>query len=199
MLARWRWAAALWMVGSTMSAAASIPAGVAAGLAQFAEARQDRVIVVDIARQQLTFYRAGFAARSWPVSTATKGAGNREGSEQTPLGWHVVASRIGAGAPLGAIFEGRRDTGRVAEIEPRPVRTGKDQVTTRILWLAGLEPGVNAGPGVDSRRRYIYIHGTHEEGLIGQPASHGCVRMRNADVIELFDEAEVGTAVLIGP
>ncbi|MGF1546688.1 MAG: L,D-transpeptidase family protein [Thiotrichales bacterium] len=180
-----------------LSVVASIPADLRAGMAAFASAPQDRLVVVDIAAQRLTYYGSDEPALSWPVSTASKGIGNRAGSEQTPLGWHRVKSRFGKNAALGTIFEARRNTGRIAEIESRPQRTGRDHVTTRILWLQGLERGVNLGGNVDSHARYIYIHGTHEEGLIGQPASHGCVRMRNPDVVELFDRVPDETLVLI--
>ncbi|MGF1644654.1 MAG: L,D-transpeptidase family protein [Thiotrichales bacterium] len=189
-----------WLIVSVLMpavASADIPKSLRQAMAEFATAPQDRVIAVDIAQQRLTLYRAGESTQTWPISTATKGVGNRAGSEQTPLGWHRVKSRFGAGAAPGTIFEARRNTGRVAEIEPNPRRTGRDHVTSRILWLQGLERGLNLGGNVDSHARYIYIHGTHEEGLIGQPASHGCVRMRNADVIELFEWAPEGVLVLI--
>jgi len=153
-------------------------------------------IVVDVAAQRLYLFERGAFVADYPVSTAERGTGNREGSMQTPLGLHRVAQKIGADAPVGMIFRGRRSTGEIAEILTDPdQRAQRDDVTTRILWLDGLEPGVNRGGEVDSKRRYIYIHGTPEEGRIGRPASHGCVRMTNADVIELFDRVEVGALV----
>jgi len=106
----------------------------------------------------------------------------------------VIAQKIGDGAPLNTIFKSRKNTGKIADIDQQ---SDEDYVTSRILWLKGLEPGHNAGPGVDSFARYIYIHGTHEENLIGQPASHGCIRMRNQDVLELFERVQEGTEVLI--
>ena len=155
-----------------------------------------QALVVDVTSQQLYLFEQGQLVGAYPVSTAERGTGNREGSLQTPLGLHRVDEKIGAGAPLGMIFRGRRPTGQQAEILTGPnERAARDDVTTRILWLAGLEPGVNQGGDVDSKRRYIYIHGTPEEGRIGQPASHGCVRMTNEDVIELFDRVEVGALV----
>ena len=95
------------------------------------------------------------------------------------------------------IFRSRANTGKVAKILTEPIDVEEDLVLTRILWLEGLEPGVNRGPGIDSKSRYIYIHGTNEEGLIGTPASHGCLRMKNDDVIDLFDRVPVGTEVWI--
>ena len=155
-----------------------------------------QALVVDVTSQHLYLFERGQLVGSYPVSTAERGTGNREGSLRTPLGLHRVDDKIGAGAPAGMIFRGRRPTGERAEILTGPdERAARDDVTSRILWLSGLEPGVNQGGNVDSKRRYIYIHGTPEEGRIGQPASHGCVRMTNADVIALFDRVEVGALV----
>lgn len=157
---------------------------------------QAAALVVDVSDQRLYLFQDDELAGIYPVSTATAGTGNHAGSMQTPLGLHRVDRKIGAGAPMGMIFRGRRPTGKRAEILTAPdARAARDDVTSRILWLEGLEPGVNQGGDVDSKRRYIYIHGTPEEGRIGRPASHGCVRMTNADVIALFDRVEVGTLV----
>ncbi len=159
---------------------------------------------VSVSEQKMFYKQKDTILVSYPISTAEKGIGNRSGSLQTPLGLHRVAERFGEGAALGTWFKARQNTGRVVEILTEPKKAGGDYVTTRILWLQGLEPGINqghdaAGNVVDSYRRYIYIHGTPEEGLIGQPASHGCVRMLNADVIELFEKVPVGTLVYIAP
>ncbi len=155
-----------------------------------------QLIVVDVGDQRLYLFEQGRLQAVYPVSTAEQGTGNREGSLQTPLGLHRVADKIGADAPMGMIFRGRRPTGDIAEIlTGAEERAARDDVTSRILWLDGLEPGVNQGGEVDSKRRYIYIHGTPEEGRIGRPASHGCVRMTNADVIALFDRVEIGALV----
>jgi len=183
--------------------ATSIPAKVeraAAAMTQRLAARSDdgrqQALVVDVGLQRLYLFEAGRLVGEYPVSTAEKGTGNAEGSMRTPLGLHRVDEKIGAGAPTGMIFRGRRPTGQFAEILTDPdARAKRDDVTSRILWLSGLEPGVNQGGEVDSKRRFIYIHGTPEEGRIGRPASHGCVRMTNADVIELFDRVEVGALV----
>jgi L,D-peptidoglycan transpeptidase YkuD (ErfK/YbiS/YcfS/YnhG family) len=133
----------------------------------------------------------------YPVSTAKNGVGSKTGSQRTPLGLHRVHSKFGAGEPLGMVFDARRATGKLAAIHTTPVDLPEDVITTRILWLEGLEAGKNRGKGVDSHTRFIYIHGTNEEGLIGQPASHGCVRMRNRDVVELFELVAPGTLVEI--
>ncbi len=158
------------------------------------EGRQ--MIVVDVPAQRLYLFEEGAFLDAYPVSTAERGTGNREGSLQTPLGLHRVAEKFGEGAPIGQIFRARKPTGEIAEIlGGTDERAARDDVTTRILWLDGLEPGENRGGDVDSRGRYIYIHGTPEEGRIGSPASHGCVRMTNRDVIELFERVDVGALV----
>ena len=110
---------------------------------------------------------------------------------------HEIKEKIGDKAPINTIFTARENTNKIAEIQINPNDTEYDFVTSRILWLDGLENGINRGAGVDSYSRYIYIHGTHEEGLIGQKASHGCIRMFNNDVIELYDMVSEGTKVQI--
>ncbi|MDQ5768817.1 L,D-transpeptidase [Thiothrix subterranea] len=157
-----------------------------------------RVLVVDATAQTLILVENGQAVNEWVISTATSGLGSAKGSQQTPLGVHRVAQKLGDGAPLGAIFKARQNTGRIAQIlTGADERSTADNVTTRILWLDGLEPGVNKGGDVDSYERYIYIHGTDEEGRLGNPASHGCIRMRNADVIDLFNRVDEDTLVVI--
>ncbi|MDD2987629.1 MAG: L,D-transpeptidase [Zoogloea sp.] len=139
----------------------------------------------------------GACLRCYRVSTARNGAGEEKGSYRTPRGRHIVRARIGAGAPLGAAFRGRRPTGEVwtpALAESAPER---DWILTRILWLSGTEPGRNRLGAVDSMQRYIYIHGTPDTEPMGVPLSIGCVRMRNRDVAELFDLVPVGTVVEI--
>jgi lipoprotein-anchoring transpeptidase ErfK/SrfK len=152
----------------------------------------EKRIVVDISRQRLDLYYDDKVTHSYPVSTSKYGIGNRAGSGRTPLGKHIIADKIGAGARPWTVFKARANTGRIAE----PMDNDADDlVTTRILWLKGLEAGKNKGSGIDSYRRYIYIHGTAEEHLIGRPASHGCIRMYNNDVIKLFNLVEEGTPV----
>jgi lipoprotein-anchoring transpeptidase ErfK/SrfK len=132
--------------------------------------------------------------RSYPVSTAANGIGNRVDSNQTPFGIHRVRQKIGGEQPRGMVFEAREPTGRIARnLDNRD----KDEITSRILWLDGLEPGINRDGDFDTFARYIYIHGTTDERRIGQPVSAGCIRMTNDDVIELFDEVLVDDLVLI--
>ncbi|MCG6935066.1 MAG: L,D-transpeptidase [Proteobacteria bacterium] len=131
------------------------------------------------------------------VSTARNGAGELLDSEQTPRGWHVVRARIGAGQPLNTVFRGRRPTGEIYSATLREAQPDRDWILTRILWLSGLEPGKNRLGKVDTMRRYIYIHGCPDEDELGVPASHGCIKMRNQDVIELFDQVPTGTRVFI--
>ncbi len=134
---------------------------------------------------------------SYAVSSAARGAGEQEGSERTPRGLHEIRAKIGAGAREGAVFVGRRPTGEICTPEMVRAEPERDWILSRILWLRGLEPGKNRMREVDSMRRYIYIHGTPDEASIGGPASHGCIRMRNADVIELFDRVDPGMRVEI--
>ena len=156
-----------------------------------------RTIRVRLAQQLLELIEDGRVLASWPVSTAARGGGEREGSEKTPRGRHEVSEKIGADAPEGAVFVGREPTGERCTPERFAAEPGRDWILTRILWLDGLEEGRNRGGDVDSRRRFIYIHGTPDEERIGAPASHGCIRMRNADVVALFDRVDVGTVVEI--
>lgn len=157
----------------------------------------DRRIEVDIGMQRLTLWEGELRLRDYSISTALKGAGEQSGSEQTPRGRHKVRAKIGAGAPLAAVFRGRRFTGEIWSPEMSARHPHRDWILTRILWLSGLEPGRNRLGAVDSMRRYIYIHGCPDTEPMGEPGSHGCVRMRNADVAELFEMTPVGTQVLI--
>jgi hypothetical protein len=161
----------------------------------------DLVIDVDIRRQQLYLWEpypdGDMLIRQYPVSTAANGPGEQSGSYCTPRGRHRIAEKIGAGAPLFAAFKARQPTGEIWTPALDAAEPGRDWILTRILWLEGLEPGRNRGGTVDSHDRYIYIHGTNEEHRIGTPASHGCIRMKNADVAELFERVKVGTEVRI--
>jgi L,D-transpeptidase YbiS len=154
-------------------------------------------IEIDLAEQSLTLLQPGRSPRRWPISSARKGPGERLGSEQTPRGRHVVRARIGAGLPAGAVLVGRRPTGETWSPALARAHPGRDWILSRILWLSGLEPGRNRLGEVDTMRRFIYIHGTPDDQPMGTPGSHGCIRMRNADVIELFELAPPGTEVLI--
>ncbi|MXY14476.1 MAG: L,D-transpeptidase [Proteobacteria bacterium] len=153
--------------------------------------------LVKVDEQRLYVLEEGACQVSYPVSTSRYGTGEEQDSCKTPRGVHCVAEKIGGDAGVAEIFRSRKRTHQIAEIESGETRTDQEHITTRILWLAGLEEGVNQGGGVDSHGRYIYIHGTHEEGLIGQPASIGCVRMKNLDVMDLYDRLEVSSLVII--
>lgn len=159
-------------------------------------------IEVDLRLQQLYLWEpspeSDILLRQYPVSTASNGAGEHNGSHCTPRGLHRIADKIGAGAPLCAAFKAREWKGEIWTPELDAAHPGRDWILTRILWLDGLEPGKNKGGTVDTHNRYIYIHGTNEEHKLGTPASHGCIRMKNVDVAELFDFVDVGTEVRIG-
>ena len=158
---------------------------------------QNNIIIVDISEQRLYLYSNNDLIQSFPVSTSKYGEGQTENSFKTPLGLHEIKEKIGHKAPINTIFTARVNTNKRADVQIKQNDTEDDFVTSRIMWLDGLEDGINRGLGVDSYNRYIYIHGTHEEGLIGQKASHGCIRMFNNDVIELFDIVSEGTKVHI--
>lgn len=140
--------------------------------------------------QVLRLYDGDVLVAAYPVSTSRFGIGTREGSHCTPPGRHVIGEMIGHGAEPGTIFRSREPVGRWDAADP--AAEPGDLVLTRILWLEGAEDG-----NANSRERYIYIHGTNHEGLIGRPASIGCVRMRNADVVDLFNRVEPGVEVMI--
>ncbi len=154
-------------------------------------------VLIKIDRQRLYLLQNKKVISDYPISTSRFGIGNREHSHQTPTGTHCVAEMVGAGCRSGEIIKARVPIGVKADISYKPVKTGEDVITSRVIRLRGLEEGVNAGDGVDSFERYIYIHGTVEEGLIGQPASIGCIRMKNRQVIELYDRLNVGMYVQI--
>jgi lipoprotein-anchoring transpeptidase ErfK/SrfK len=155
--------------------------------------------VVSISQQRLYLVESGNRVAEYVISSSRYGKGSESGSLKTPLGIHRIQKKIGAEAPSGTIFKSRVNTGEIAEIVSEARRTDDDFVTTRILWLHGQEPGLNQGESIDSFKRYIYIHGTHEEGLLGQPASKGCIRMYNEDVITVFDQLPEQTLVVILP
>jgi lipoprotein-anchoring transpeptidase ErfK/SrfK len=153
-------------------------------------------IVISLARQRLVLFDDdGQAMRVYPVSTAAEGAGERNGSFQTPRGKHRVRAKIGAGLPPGAVFVARRPNGEVHSPGLAVKYPGRDWILTRILWLSGCEPGFNRLGDVDTMRRFIYLHGCPETEAMSRPGSHGCIRMCNRDVIELFDLVPVHTPV----
>jgi lipoprotein-anchoring transpeptidase ErfK/SrfK len=153
-------------------------------------------IRIDIARQSLALMGSdGACIRRYAISTALKGAGEQEGSECTPRGRHRIRAKIGGGMPAGTVFRARRPNGEIWTPALAAQYPGRDWILSRILWLCGEEPGRNRGGDVDSMRRYIYIHGTGDDQAPGEPRSHGCIRMRNRDVIELFELVDAGTKV----
>ena len=139
-------------------------------------------ILVDVPRQELVF-----GGKTYPISTAKNGVGERNGSFCTPRGRHIVRARIGAGQPLYSVFVRRRPTGEIWTPELHARYPGRDWMLTRILWLSGREVGKNRLHEVDTMRRHIYLHGTHGYAEMGKPGSHGCIRMRNEDIAELFE------------
>lgn len=158
---------------------------------------RERLIRVSIPDQRLELLESGVAVASYPVSTARNGPGERRDSGCTPRGWHRVRIKIGAGLPLNTVFVGRRPTGEVYGPELAACHPERDWILTRILWLTGLEAGFNRGGDCDTLRRYIYIHGCPNEAPMGIPLSHGCIRMHNQDLLELFGWVEVGDRVFV--
>jgi UDP-N-acetylmuramate--alanine ligase len=158
-----------------------------------------RWLLVDVFAQQLHLLENSRIVGTWPVSTAACGLDNRQDSGGTPPGLHQIHRKIGHDAETGMIFESRRPTGLLwrPTDHPDPESVADDLILTRILTLDGLEDGVNRGPGVDSRARYIYIHGTNQEETVGRPESGGCIRMTSTDVIDLFSRVEEGDPLVI--
>jgi hypothetical protein len=150
------------------------------------------VLTVNIAEQTVSLFDQNKFVKKFPCSTSRFGIGQTEGSNRTPLGLHRIAEKIGAGEPAGTVFKSRRIIGHTSQPEFADAK-----ITTRILWLEGLEDGFNRGGNVDSHARYIYIHGTADQKSIGQPASHGCIHLADADLIPLFDLLPSGTLVWI--
>lgn len=157
-----------------------------------AASTEGHVLYVSVRSQRMYFVEHGRMKAEYVISTARNGLGETWNSERTPQGLHRVVHKYGGGVPAFGIFKARQYTGQVAAPGAHD-----DLVTSRILWLGGLEPGVNAGGNVDSMERSIYIHGTADEASLGTPSSHGCIRMRNRDVIALYDHIPTGTLVVI--
>lgn len=163
----------------------------------YTKAKIDEVLFVSIENQKLYHIKNDRVIFSYLISSSEYGTGSKAGSNKTPLGMHVVKLKYGKKTPINGKMIGRVYTGEMAIIYTDKTRSKTDDVTSRILWLSGLEEGKNKGKGIDSFKRYIYIHGTSEEGRLGTPASHGCIRMKNKDIIDLYKQVEVGTLVLI--
>ena len=164
---------------------------------KYSDTKFETFIYVAVKKQKLFLIENDSILAEYPISTAEKGLGGEVGSFKTPPGLHRVAEKVGMEVEPYGIIKQKVPTGQLAEPVLQARSTNQDFITSRVMHLAGLEDGINHGGNVDSYVRGIFIHGTHEEGLIGTPASKGCVRMRNADVIELFERIEVGTFVVI--
>jgi lipoprotein-anchoring transpeptidase ErfK/SrfK len=147
-------------------------------------------IVIDAREQRAELFSEGRKIGVYPVSTGETGLGSEYGSLKTPVGLFRIAEKFGEGAPIGTIFKSRVSTGKVWPDASFPA--DDDLVLTRVLWLEGLEPG-----NANTKERFVYLHGTNQESLLGTPASHGCIRFRNVDIIEVFDRVDVGTLVEI--
>lgn len=156
-------------------------------------------IEISIADQQLKLLKNDEVVREYAVSTSRFGAGELKDSYKTPRGQHVICEKIGADAEINTVFRARRPTGEIYSAELALAEPDRDWILSRILWLSGCEDGRNCGGDVDTRERYVYIHGCPDSAEMGQPGSIGCIRMRNRDVIDLFDRVEINTRVNIKP
>jgi hypothetical protein len=155
------------------------------------------LLFVSIENQKMYHIKEGEIVKQYTISSSEYGTGSKAGSNKTPLGLHKAKSKYGDETPINGRMIGRVFYGQIATIYKDKQKSKTDDVTSRIFWLEGLEKGKNKGEGIDSYKRYIYIHGTSEEGRLGTPASHGCIRMKNKEVIDLYKIIEVGTLVLI--
>ena len=159
--------------------------------------KQNTHILIDSAQQLLTVFQSQWRQVSYPISTSAYGLGEESGSYRTPRGRHIIRSKIGQSVPLNGVFVGRRYTHEIYSPDLGEAYPDRDWILSRILWLCGCEVGVNRLGSVDTMQRYIYIHGTPDSEPMGKPASHGCIRMTNKDVIELFELVEAGCSVEI--
>lgn len=155
------------------------------------------LLFVSIENQKLYHIKNEKIINTFIISSSEYGTGNKNGSKKTPLGLHKIKEKHGENTPINGRMVGRVFYYEISTIHTDETKSKTDDITSRILWLEGMEPGKNKGDGIDSYKRYIYIHGTSEEGRLGTPASHGCIRMKNKDVINLYKIVEVGTLVLI--
>ena len=155
------------------------------------------IIFVSIRKQRLYHIKNDAIIKEYIISSSAYGAGSEAGSNKTPLGLHRIRQKYGEETPINGRMVGRVFYGTIATIYKDNTKSKTDDVTTRISWLEGLERGKNKGEGIDSFKRYIYIHGTSEEGRLGTPVSHGCIRMKNKEVIDLYNKVAIGTLVLI--
>jgi L,D-transpeptidase YbiS len=156
-----------------------------------------RYLLVDTREQELSLISGGNILNKYCISTGIKGLGEDNGSGQTPRGWHCIRAKIGAGMPMKSVFVGRRPTGEICTPQLYQQYPDRDWILSRILWLSGLEPGINRLSQVDSFRRYIYLHGCADEASLGKPVSGGCIRMANIAIMDLFEQVQVGDKILI--
>lgn len=154
-------------------------------------------IIIDLPSQVMYLISGQEQLATYPISSAKAGFGERKDSHQTPRGKHIIRAKIGDKAPLNSVFVGRRPTGEIYSPTLAEQYPDRDWILTRILWLSGLEPGVNRLGEVDTMQRYIYIHGTPDDIPLSVPLSHGCIRMHGRDVIDLFDRVSIGTLVYL--
>ena len=154
-------------------------------------------IEVDIGAQRLCVYAGSALLRDYLISTGKNGVGEEWGSEKTPRGKHIIRAKIGAGQPVNTVFIGRRPTGEIYTPELKKTYPNRDWILTRIFWLSGQEVGHNRLGKVDTMRRYVYIHGTPDETVLGKPGSRGCIRMRNAELLDLYELIPVSTPLII--
>ena len=155
------------------------------------------LLFVSIENQKIYHLKDGAILKKYIISSSEYGTGSEAGSNKTPLGLHKVKEKYGDETPINGRMIGRVFYGQIATLYNDTTKSKTDDVTSRIFWLEGLEKGKNKGEGIDSYKRYIYIHGTSEEGRLGMPASHGCIRMKNNEVIDLYKTIAIGTLVLI--
>jgi hypothetical protein len=165
--------------------------------AEASEQNEKPLIVVSIVQQRLQLRLQEKVLVDTVIASASNGAGEQMGSERTPRGWHKIRAKIGAGLAPNAVLVGRRPTGEIYTPQLRSQFPDRDWILTRILWLSGLEPGRNRFGEVDTMRRYIYIHGCPDDDAMGIPSSHGCLKMRNAEIISLFEQVPVNTLVWV--
>ncbi len=157
---------------------------------KYSKEKLDNFIYIGIKRQKLYLFEANIISKIYKVSTSLKGAGNEMSSYKTPLGLHFIYEKIGNNAPIGTLFINKKNTNKIVEIDSLTLNQNKDEITTRLMSLMGKELNINKGGRVDTFKRGIYIHGTSNEKSIGKPSSHGCIRMKNNDIIELFNSVD---------
>jgi hypothetical protein len=164
---------------------------------KYPKAPLDTFIYIGVKRQKLYVIKSKQLDRVFDISTSSKGSGNKIASFQTPLGMHSVHEKIGRGAAIGTLFVNKKNTYKIVTIDTLQNHTKNDEITTRLISLIGTEININKGGDVDTYKRGIYIHGTSNEKSIGKPSSHGCIRMKNIDIIELFKKVHENTLVFL--